>query len=112
MIQWALRAHRDSSQFFPSIAEIRVLVNRRRSELREAAEAEQERVLRAELAQARANGKLLDFADVKQKIMEIAAAKQMEPPVKSTPKPFTTLEFTEDRREALRHQAEELKAKA
>jgi hypothetical protein len=71
VLQWAFREHRRQSQFFPTIAEIATLVAHKRRELREAAEAERERLERAESDKARAEGKTVSFAE----IMEMIRAK-------------------------------------
>jgi hypothetical protein len=70
VIQWAFREHRRQSQFFPSIAEITALITRRRRELWEAGEAERERQGRAQTEKARADGKLVDIADLRQAITD------------------------------------------
>lgn len=105
---WAFREHRRGSNFFPSIAEIGVLVRRRRLELYEASEQDRRERERCEIAQARADGKLVDFAEVKQKLVAVADAARMEPKQESAVKPFTKLEFSESRREELRKQAQQV----
>ena len=101
ILAWAFREHRRESEFFPSIAAIFTLIKRRKRELWEASEMEARRQERERLRSARAAGKLVDFADIKQKIAKIVAAKQIEPKPKPTAKPFTTLSYSEDRRQEL-----------
>ncbi len=79
ILAWAFREHRRESEFFPSIAVIFTLIKRRKRELWEASEMEARRQERERLRSARAAGKLVDFADIKQKIAKIVAAKQIEP---------------------------------
>jgi hypothetical protein len=69
-IQWAFREHRLESKFFPSISEIRALVDRRRRELWEAAEDARKCQEKADEEKARAEGKLVDIVDVKQAIAD------------------------------------------
>ena len=112
-IQWAFREHRRQSQFFPSIAEIRTLVDRRRRELWEASEVERRAQERAETEKARAEGKLLDITDVREAIKETVKrfpepehiqrlhnAQEADAPV--TPALALTAEQIEERRTAER----------
>lgn len=71
VLQWAFRAHRRQSRFFPCIAEIHALVARRRYELWEEAESERRRIEKLELEKARALGQLVDFADLKAKLAAV-----------------------------------------
>ena len=63
-IQWAFREHRRTSNFFPTISEIRTLIDRRRRELWEAYEIERQREEKAEEDKARAEGRLIGNGEV------------------------------------------------
>jgi len=77
-VEWAFRSWRDASPFFPAISEIRALVDRWHREKREAAEAEKRRAEREAIDQARREGKLVDFADLRKELANTLAA-QPEP---------------------------------
>lgn len=70
VIQWAFREHRRQCKFFPSIFEISELVACRRRQLREAAQIERDREERAETEKARADGKLVDVAEIRRVLLE------------------------------------------
>lgn len=77
-IEWAFRAWRNESSFFPAIADIRKLLHAWHRDEREKAEAEKRRAEREAIEQARKEGKLLDFA---------AIVKQMRETMNSQPEP-------------------------
>ena len=79
VIEWAFSAHRDQSKFFPAISEIRVLVDRRRRELWEASELERRAQEKTEEEKARADGRLVDNADVIE-MVKATVKKFPEPP--------------------------------
>lgn len=117
-IQWAFREHRLESKFFPSISEIRVLVERRRRELWEASEEERKCQERADREQARAAGKLVDVAEVREAIRETVKRFPAPPHIErhhraqeaaerfSTPPLQLTAEQIEARRQAERTEIE------
>lgn len=67
----AFEEHRDRSPFFPAVSEIVEIMRVRKARLRESTEVERRRQEREELQKARADGKLVDFADVRERITEI-----------------------------------------
>jgi hypothetical protein len=81
-IQASFRAWRNISQFFPAICDIRqgaLVYMRTQAEIRE----EQERAKRRkDEEQARSTGELVDFADIKQRLADIAAKVEMPEPRK------------------------------
>lgn len=79
-IEWAFQQWREVSPYFPTVAEILELV---REWYRRKAEAEREAEAAAEkkkLEEARGRGELIDFAELKQQVADIAAGARIPPP--------------------------------
>lgn len=79
LIQSAFRAHRQESKFFPAISEIAELIAAEKKRRREAADLEAQRLERARTAQARAEGKLIDFASIR-KLIADTVKRMPDPP--------------------------------
>lgn len=73
-LEWAFKAWRRDSPFFPAISEICKLLAGWHREKREAVEADKRRAEREAIEQARKEGKLLDFVDVVQQVKQVLEA--------------------------------------
>lgn len=109
-VEYAFRAWRDESPFFPSVSEIRGLCQawvRRKSEERELQERAEQR---KEVAEARERGELVEWVDVVRKFKEISDAAKPEHFVKAMPEPPREIVITPEKREIVRQQIEKAKA--
>ncbi len=69
-IEFAFCKWRETSQFFPAISDLRVLIKRWRTERREGEKHEVEQAEKAAIERARREGKLVSFAECMQKLRE------------------------------------------
>lgn len=88
-ITWAFREHRTHSPYFPTFSEVFGLLREYRGKERDAAEERDKAKYRAEIDQARREGKLVDLAEVTNRIKKIA---------KGFPEPQATRRLREMRR--------------
>lgn len=102
-IEAAFRRWREVSPFFPTIAEILGLVGAWHSERREEREAEERKQEKLRTEQARANGELVDVADIQDLWRRVAA--------KVGPAGSPPPELTPERKAELRRQLDEELAK-
>lgn len=76
-IQWAFREWRDHSPYFPAVSEIKTLVTRWHQARYHETEERRRKRERKELDAARGRGELLEFADLKKQLADVAAQKTM-----------------------------------
>jgi hypothetical protein len=114
-VRAAFRGWRDVSAFFPAISDIRQLAQlwvRRQAEAREEVEQAQRR---QEVEAARERGELLEWPDVLKKFNDIvsreAAEKLENKGVMPEVPPNAEIVISSDRREMIRQQAEQMRAK-
>jgi len=81
-ITFAFRAWRDSSPHFPSMSDIRILINQWHAKQRQLAHEEKQKVEEAAVREAREQGKCVDFAEIKKQLLNICKM----PEVKTQPK--------------------------
>lgn len=77
-IQWAFREWRSGSQYFPAVNQICVLIARWHSARYQETELLREKRERRELDAARSRGELVDFADLKRQLRDVANQKKIQ----------------------------------